>query len=194
MHRRLVERAEQRMERLARHEVDRAVLHLHEHVRLELPVQPRELEIGPLGPIGIDILVVDERPPDDRAAVRRERVGEHVGPFGVAAAVVLRAGLPFGVRLDREAAEVRDQRVDLVDLALPPRRRRPDRAGRRSSGRPGAAGPRRSRTDTAARRTGGTHSPAPRPWPGSRATGPATSALTLLTTAPLIPIDALARA
>ena len=119
-HRRLLERAEERMERLARHEVDRAVLHLHEHVRLELAIELGELDVGALGTIGIDVLVVDERAPDDVAAVRRDRVGEAVRAFGMVAAVVLRSGLPFRVGLDEEAAEVRHERVDLVRLRLPP--------------------------------------------------------------------------
>ncbi len=54
--------------------------------------------------------------------MRRERVREHVGAVRVRAAVLLRSGLALGVRLDQEAAEVRDQAVDLVGLALPPRR------------------------------------------------------------------------
>ena len=36
------------------------------------------------------------------------------------ALVVLRTGLAFGIRLDEETAEVGNQRVDLVDLRLPP--------------------------------------------------------------------------
>src|SRR6187399_3096519 len=44
--RRLFERAEQRMERLAWHEVDGAILHLDEDVRLELTIEPRELDVG----------------------------------------------------------------------------------------------------------------------------------------------------
>ena len=71
--RRLVQRAEQRVERLARHEVDRAVLDLHEHVRPELSVELRELDVGALGAIRIDVFVVDERAPDDVAAVRARR-------------------------------------------------------------------------------------------------------------------------
>ena len=107
-HRRLLQRAEQRMERLARHEVDRAILHLHEHVRPELSVELRELDVRALGAIGIDVLVVDERAPDDVAAARGDGVGEAVRAFGMIAAVVFRAGLPFGVGFDEEAAEVGD--------------------------------------------------------------------------------------
>ena len=105
----LLQRAEQRMERLARHEVDRAVLDLHEHVRPELAVELRELDVGALGAIRIDVLVVDERAPDDVAAVRRDGVGQAVGALGMIAAVVLRARLPFGVGLDEEPAEVGDR-------------------------------------------------------------------------------------
>ena len=158
------------------------------------PSSLRELHVGPLGAIGIDVLVVDERAPDDVAAVRRERVGEHVGAFGVAAAVVLRAGLPFGVRLDGEAAEVGHQRVDLLDLALPPAATpgssgsavfKPPSLQRRGDVRreiqPDAVGP----EDVRQRRDLGEI---------VGRSGCATSALTLLTTAPLMPIEALARA
>ena len=37
------------------------------------------------------------------------------------AAVVLRAGLPFGIRFDEKPAEIRNELVDLVGLGLPPR-------------------------------------------------------------------------
>jgi hypothetical protein len=46
--------------------------------------------------------------------VRRDRVGEQVGAVGMRAAVVLRTGLPFAVRLDDEAAEVGNALIDLV--------------------------------------------------------------------------------
>ena len=118
--RRLVQRAEQRMERLPWHEVDGAVLDLHEHVRPELAVELRELDVGALGAVRIDILVVDERAPDDVAAVRRDRVGQAVRALGVIAAVVFRSGLSFGVGLDEETAEIRNQLVDFVRLGLPP--------------------------------------------------------------------------
>ena len=113
-------RAEQRVERLARLEVDRPVLHLQLHVRPERSVERHQLGVRLLGAILGDVGLVDERAPDDDALVRRERVRQHVGAVGVRAAVVLRAGLALGVRLDQEAAEVGDQRVDLVDLRAPP--------------------------------------------------------------------------
>ena len=108
--RRLRHRAEQRMERLARLEVERAVLDLDEDVRAELSVERDELRVGALDAIGIDVRVVDEGAPHDDAAVGRERVGEDVGAVRMGAAVVLRPGLPFAVRLDDEAAEVGDER------------------------------------------------------------------------------------
>ncbi len=52
--------------------------------------------------------------------MRRQRLREHVGAVHVAAAVVLRARLALGAGLHQEAAEVRDQPVDLVGLVLPP--------------------------------------------------------------------------
>ena len=40
--------------------------------------------------------------------------------FGVGAAVILRAGLAFGVGFDEEAAEVGDEGVDFVGFLFPP--------------------------------------------------------------------------
>ena len=117
---RLLQRAEQRVEWLARLKVDGAVLDLHQHVRTKLPVELRELEIRALRAIGIDILVIDERAPDDVAAVRGHRIRQHVGAFGVRSAVVLGPRLPLGVRFDEKPAEIGDERVDLVGLRLPP--------------------------------------------------------------------------
>ncbi len=119
--RRLVQRSEERMERLARHEVDGAVLDLDEDVRLELPVELRELDVGTLGAVWIDVFVVDERPPDDVAAVCGDGVGETIRAFRVIAAVVLGTGLAFRICLDEESAEIRNQLVDLAGLGLPPR-------------------------------------------------------------------------
>ena len=77
------------MKRLARLEVNRAVLHLHCHVGPELPVEPRELDVGALGPIRIHILVVNKCAPHDVAFVRRERVGQHVCALGMSAPIRL---------------------------------------------------------------------------------------------------------
>ena len=76
-HRRLLERAEQRMKRLAGLEIERAVFDLQQHVGAELAVELGELDVGPLRAVGIDIFIVNERAPNDVAAVRRDRVGQH---------------------------------------------------------------------------------------------------------------------
>ena len=117
--------AEERVHGLAGLEVDRAVLDLHQHIRPELAVQRLELVVGLLRPVVRDVLVVDERAPHHDAAVRRERVGQHVGAVGMGAAIILRAGLAFRVGLHQEPAEVGDQTVDLVRLVFPP----PDHGG-----------------------------------------------------------------
>ena len=144
--RRLRHGAEERMERLARLEVEGAVLHLHEDVVAEPAVERHELHVGALDAVGVDVGVVDERAPHHDAAVRRDGVGEHVRAVGVRAAVVLRAGLALAVGLDEEPAEVGDARVDLVRLVAPPVRRRRGRADRRWGGRRAAWG-RRSSAD-----------------------------------------------
>ena len=94
-------------------EVERPVLDLDEHVVAERAVERHELLVGALDAVGIDGGVVDEGAPHDDAAVRRDRVGEHVGAVGVGALVVLRAGLALAVGLHQEAAEVGDRLVDL---------------------------------------------------------------------------------
>ena len=116
----LFHRAEQRMKRLARLEINRPVLHLDRDVRTELPIQPHELDVSALGAIRIDVVVVNKRAPDDVALVRRERIGQHIGAIGMSAAVSFRAGLPFGICLHEKTAEVRNQPVNLVRLGLPP--------------------------------------------------------------------------
>ena len=121
-HRRARHRAEERAERLARLEVERSVLHLHDHVVAEAAVERRELEIRALDAIGVHVFVVDERAPHDDAAVRRDGVGEHVGAVGVGPAVVLRPRLSLAVGLHEEAAEVGNERVDLGRLVAPPAR------------------------------------------------------------------------
>ncbi len=112
--------AEQGVEGLARLEVDRAVLYLQHDVRAEAAVERLELVIGLLGPVLGGPARIDEGAPDHDAAVGGEGVGEHVGAVGMAAAIVLRPRLAFGVGLDQEAAEIRDQPVDLVGLRRPP--------------------------------------------------------------------------
>ena len=114
-------RAEQRVERLARLEVDGAVLDLQRTLAGTCrPAAPARCT--PACAILGDVGLVDERAPDDDAAVRGQRVRQHVGAVGVRAAVVLRSGLPLRVGLDQEAAEVGDERVDLVRLGAPPGR------------------------------------------------------------------------
>jgi hypothetical protein len=120
--RRLRHGAEERVERLARLEVERAVLDLDEHVFPESAVERHELQVRALDAIGIDVGVVHERAVHHDAAVRRDGIGQHVGAIGVRAPVVLRAGLAFTVGLHDESAEVWNDRVDLVGLLLPPAR------------------------------------------------------------------------
>ena len=187
-------RAEERAERLARLEVERAVLHLHDDVVAEAAVERHELQVGALDAIGIDLRRVDERAPHDDAAVRRDGVGQHVGAVGVRPLVVLRPRLPLAVRLDQESAEVRDEPVDLVGLlAPPPRHRRVERIGR------GQAADRARRGEVGRE----VHADPVRPEhaaparPPSRGTAPLSDcgfAFTLLSTVPLMPIEAFARA
>ena len=68
------------------------------------------------------VVRVDERTPHHDAAVGRDRFGEHVRTVGMRPAEILRTRLSLRVRLDQEAAEVRNQAVNLISLLLPLRR------------------------------------------------------------------------
>src|SRR5260221_8836492 len=97
--RRLRHRTEERMEWLARPEIERAVLHLHEDVVAELSVEGFELVVRLPHAILRHFAAVDERSPDHHAAVRREGIGEHVGTVRIPSALVLRTRLALRVRL-----------------------------------------------------------------------------------------------
>ena len=114
--------AEHRVEGLARLEVERAVLGLEEHVVEEavLVVDRPELEVRALEAVGVDVGVVDERAPVDLHVQRRHRRGDAVGAVPVVVAEVLRPRLALGVRLHGEPHEVRDRRLELSGLAVPP--------------------------------------------------------------------------
>ena len=123
--------AEERVEGLARLEVDGTVLDLHEHVRPELPVEGLELVVGLLRPVLGHLVRVHEGAPHHDAPVRPDGVGQHVRALGVGPSVVLRPGLALGVGLHEEPPEVGDDAVDLVGLAPPPGRDlRVERVGR----------------------------------------------------------------
>ena len=100
-------------------EVHGAVLDLDDDVVGEPAVQREEFLHGLVGPVRAG-RAVDEGAPHHDAAVRSQRLGQHVGAVGVGASVVLRAGLAFGIGLDEEAAEIRDGGIDLGRLVLPP--------------------------------------------------------------------------
>ena len=112
--------AEEGMEGFARLEVDRAIFDLHQHIVGELSVERLEVGIGLFGAIVGIVMGVDEGAPHDDAAMGLDRGGEHVGPIGMRAVIILRTGLAFAVRLDQEAAEIGDGAVDLIRLRLPP--------------------------------------------------------------------------
>jgi hypothetical protein len=110
---------EQRMERLARLEVDRPVLDLDDDVVAELAVERLELAVALLGAVVGLLVRIDEGPPHHDPAVRPHRVGQHVGPVDMGAAVVLRSRLALRIGLHQEAAEIGNGLVDLVGFGLP---------------------------------------------------------------------------
>ncbi len=52
--------------------------------------------------------------------MRRHRIGQHVGPVGVRAVIVLRTRLALRVGLHQKAAEIGNEAVDFIGLGLPP--------------------------------------------------------------------------
>ena len=69
----------------------------------------------------IEVIVVDEGAIEHHAPVRRERVGQQIGGIGGTAPITRRSCLALRVGLHRESREVRDLRINLVDLRGPPR-------------------------------------------------------------------------
>ena len=119
------------MERLARLEVERPVLHLQPHVVAECAFERHEFIVRLAHAVGGDFVRIDECAPHHDPAVRPQGVGEQVGAVGMGPVVILRPRLPLRVRLHDESAEVRHDPVDLVHLAPPPRTHRGvERVGR----------------------------------------------------------------
>lgn len=156
-------RPDQRGDRLPHLEIHGPVLDLEDGVVGELPVQRNEMVVRGPCPVRravppVLVVVVDEGPPVDRTAVRRERGGEHVRAVRVTAAVRERARLSLGVGLHHEPAEVGDRRVHPGGRPGPPRphrllqrirARQPAQYDRRGEGdrqmRPDAVRPQRAR-------------------------------------------------
>ena len=101
-------------------EINGPILHLQQDIAVELAVERYKLIVRLLGSILAWAARVHKCPPNDDAAMWRESCGEHVGAVGVRTAVILRAGLSFGVGFDQEAAEVRNVAIYLVHLLEPP--------------------------------------------------------------------------
>ena len=120
-------RGEERRDRFTHLKVDRTVLHLNDDVRLELAVEGTEVIVARAGAIGFEVVpvqmvVVDEAAIKNDAVMRLQGSRKHVGSLRRGASILRRAGAALGVGLDHEAAEVRNQPVDLIGLLLPPRR------------------------------------------------------------------------
>ncbi len=118
--------AEERRNRLLGLKVDRAFLGLDNHVVGELAVEGVEDVVRSAGAVGpgiapVKVVVVDEGAVEDYAMVGREGAGQQVGRISGRAAVARGPGLSFRIGFYGEAGEVRDERVDFVDLCSPPR-------------------------------------------------------------------------
>lgn len=97
-----------------------APFYLHNHVVAKGAIQRHELAVRLLGAVVRLLMRVDERAPHHHPAMRRQCIGEQVRAIGVAASIVLRAGLAFGVGLDQKPAKIRNARIDGVGCVAPP--------------------------------------------------------------------------
>ena len=195
---RVLQRADQRRNRLANLEVDWAFLDLDQHVVIELPVELREVIVsGPrtvvLQIAPVHVMVVDEAAINQHAAVGLERAGDDVRGIRVSTSVRGRTDAAFRVSFQNDAAEIGNGLVDLVYFALPPFGDfRVDRVERIEMAQDlWAAEVHRDREPDAPRTERIGNSGELRQKLGEIAFG---LALTLLTVQPLMPIDASNRA
>ena len=104
-------------------EVEGTVLCLQDNILTEESVLRLELSYCLLHTVLTLMLVaIDETTPHHNAAIWFEGIGKHIGTVGMSAVVVAGTWLSFGVRLYEETAEVGDDRVNLLNLVLPPLR------------------------------------------------------------------------
>src|SRR5512133_861914 len=108
------------MKGLTRLEVDGSVLHLHQDVFQEGAVKWNEFVISLPGPVDGNVVVIYEGSPHYYSSVWCNGSGQHVGPVGMGASVILRSGLPLGVCLDKKSPEIGNEGVNLSSLLLPP--------------------------------------------------------------------------
>ena len=102
-------------------EVERSVLRLENDIWTELPVERQKFRNSLLHPVFSFVLVaIDEASPHDYSSVRLQRVGKHVGTFGMASAVVARSRLSLAVCFHEESTKVGYSFVYLSCLVLPP--------------------------------------------------------------------------
>ena len=117
----LVHAAEERAERLAGLEINRAVLYLNNYIITELTVQVLELLNCLVGAVRAGCRIY-KGPPHNHSAMRRQCVRQHVCAVNMGATEILRARLALGRCLYQEASEVWDEGVDFICLVLPPLR------------------------------------------------------------------------
>src|SRR5690349_7374412 len=108
------------MKRLARLKVDWTILNLQQHIRSELTVKRFQVFIASAGAVVTGLHVVNKRAPEDDAVMWSEGCCEHVSAVSMRAVVGSWTRLAFAVRFFNEAAEIRNQFVDLISLRFPP--------------------------------------------------------------------------
>src|SRR5260370_23500256 len=117
--------AKQRRNWFANLKVNRPVFDLNDDVVLDLAIERLEYVVCSsravaLGILPIKVMVVDERPVENNAAVGFERACDSVGGVRRRPPVSGRAGLAFGICLDNKSAEVRNSTIDVVCFLTPP--------------------------------------------------------------------------
>jgi len=106
-------------ERLPGLKVYGSVFDLNDHILCKLPVEGHEFIVSLAMPV-LTGGIVNERPPHDHSVVRLQGLGQHVGPVGMGAPVILGPRLALGIGLHQEPPEIGNRRIDLPGFLPPP--------------------------------------------------------------------------
>src|SRR6202044_4248528 len=94
-------------------EVDRPVLNLHDNVVVKISIQGMKVVVAGAGAIRLSILpiemiVVYKSAIQNHSAMRLQSTSDYVSRVGLGASILRRPNPSFGIRLDHDAAEVRN--------------------------------------------------------------------------------------
>src|SRR5580658_502822 len=118
------EAAEKRRRGFAYLKIDGTIFDLNDDVVVELAVERMKNIVRGAGAIvfqvgPIEMIVVNEGAIEKHAPVWFERARDNVGGIGGSTSISGRTGAAFGIGFDDEAAEIRDQAIDLICFRAP---------------------------------------------------------------------------